>query len=703
MLSRSLCGSLLALGAAATILAHAESPAASVPPAASTVVVEDLGKGAVALDGPWHFQLGDNSAWADPGFNDSQWEHISAETTWGLQGHASYVGYAWYRLRLTLSPAPGASPDFAMFLPPVDDTCEIYWNGVLIGRQGKLPPEALWYFNPPPKTLGLGPVRSGLLAVRVWKSPGGSFTSGREGGFTAAPFIGGPQAIGAIKAASDYEWLRRSQLAFALDSLYCLVAFIGLLIWLRDRRQMLLLWMAGFSGSVLLIDFLRELRIPFSFVNALGLSAPLFGVLSISIWYVLILLLALDEIPKLMRVVRILAIVEITAFSLDGLLVLCVPFFLARNMFLTVQWTDAVLTAIFTMLQALPLVLVAIAVLRPRRLAPERWLVAGSAFAADLIPAIRTALSQGSRFTHWTIADRIGAPLFTINGSPVNVQALASTLLLISIVFAVYRYSAEERRRQSALEQDLHNARELQRVLIPEAVPDIPGFTLTSAYKPALEVGGDFFQIIALETSAPGSTLVILGDVSGKGLKAAMAVSLIVGAIRTFAETIASPADILAGLNRRLEGRLSGGFATAIALRLDAGGRCIIATAGHPAPYLNSHEPDSRQTGSRELDLPGALPLGLAPSASYNEIAFEFREGDHLALYTDGLLEARSPSGELFGFTRLQELFAAKPIAAEAAEAAVQFGQDDDITVLTLVRLAAGEQPAALHAAPVLT
>ena len=90
---------------------------------------------------------------------------------------------------------------------------------------------------------------------------------------------------------------------------------------------------------------------------------------------------------------------------------------------------------------------------------------------------------------------------------------------------------------------------------MPETLPTLPGFTLTSAYRPAQEVGGDFFQIIPLEG---GSALIILGDVSGKGHKAAMAVSLIVGAARMVAEFTRSPAEILSGLNRRLYGRLQG-------------------------------------------------------------------------------------------------------------------------------------------------
>jgi serine phosphatase RsbU (regulator of sigma subunit) len=277
--------------------------------------------------------------------------------------------------------------------------------------------------------------------------------------------------------------------------------------------------------------------------------------------------------------------------------------------------------------------------------------------------------------------------MFAVNGNSISADTIARTLLLIVLVYAVYRSSVESRRRQSALEQEFKNARELQQVLVPEDLPPLAGFALTSAYRPAQEVGGDFFQIIPIEG---GSTLVILGDVSGKGLKAAMAVSLIVGAARMIVEYSSSPAEILAGLNRRLCGRLQDGFATCLALRLNPDGSCILASAGHPAPFLNQ----------RELIVPGALPLGISPTAVYEETTMYLRVGDHFALYTDGLLEARSQTGELYGFDRLETLFAGKPNAAQATQAAVNFGQDDDITVLTLTRLAAGQESTALHTAP---
>jgi len=322
---------------------------------------------------------------------------------------------------------------------------------------------------------------------------------------------------------------------------------------------------------------------------------------------------------------------------------------------------------------------VVFAVFTRKRLDSARWLVATLTFLSATVYWISNLAAQGERFTHWTLADRIGASLFTVAGNPFSLPTILRTLLFLSIVYAVIRYTIDSQRRQTVLEREFQNARELQQVLVPETIPTLAGFSLTSAYRPAQEVGGDFFQIIPLES---GSTLIVLGDVSGKGLKAAMAVSMIVGAIRTLVEATSSPAAILSGLNRRLVGRLQGGFATAVALRLDSDGSCTIACAGHPAPFVNE----------RELAVPGALPLGVATDAGFDETRIQLGERDQLALYTDGLLEARSQNGELYSFDRLRTLFSTRPTAEQAAEAAVNFGQDDDITVLTLTRIAVREE-----------
>jgi serine phosphatase RsbU (regulator of sigma subunit) len=171
-----------------------------------------------------------------------------------------------------------------------------------------------------------------------------------------------------------------------------------------------------------------------------------------------------------------------------------------------------------------------------------------------------------------------------------------------------------------------------------------------------------------------------------------MTVSLIVGTVRTLAEMFNDPAEILSRLNRRLHNRLQSGFVTCLILRLDLDGTCTFANAGHLPPFLNHHE----------LNVPPALPLGLVASASYDETTIQLNIDDRLTLYTDGLLEARNPTGEIFSFERLQNLLATKPDAKQATDAAVSFGQDDDITVLTITRLATGVESTTLLEAPTL-
>jgi hypothetical protein len=673
---------VLVLVASSSSLSFAATQSASAP-AVPTLNLEGLGKGADALGGRWQFKTGDDMSWAAPGLDDSEWEQIGANATWGAQTHPNYTGYAWYRRHIHIAPAPGAAADVALYLPPVQDACEIYWNGVLVARFGALPPHQVWYYSPPPRTFGLGPVRDGVLAFRMWKAPPVSFDSGDLGGFTAPPIVGSPEAIAAVKAVSDYRWMRSRQFVWGVDFISLLVVVLALFTWLRDRTQWLLFWIAGFFLGPLGVTFFLGLRIPWSFNFAIGAAQPFFGMTDVSLWFVLIWMLDLHENRRLVRFARFLAVLNIVVTSIDGVLSLLngVSSWVAQ-----VQLADAICTGIFTTCEAFALVLVAYAVIQRKKLALSRWLVAIFAFTWDMINVVRIAFEQGRRFTHWTFAEKIATPLITFNGNSVNASSIAQVLLLISLVYAVYRYVAEDRRRQAALEQEFKNAREVQQVLVPEELPSLPGFAVTSAYRPAQEVGGDFFQIIPLES---GSTLVLLGDVSGKGLKAAMAVSLIVGAARMIVDYTSSPAEILAGLNRRLCGRLQGGFATCIAMRLDRDGSSTISSAGHPAPFLNK----------QEMNLPGALPLGMEPTTAYEETVVRLGVGDHFALYTDGLLEARSQSGELYSFARLETLFAGQPNAAEATMAAVNFGQDDDITVLTLTRLAVGEESTARHMA----
>jgi hypothetical protein len=660
--------------------------------AAPTQTVEDLGRGTATLDGPWQFHLGDDAAWAGPGIDDAAgqggWEQLTADSGWGAQGHQSYTGYGWYRKHLHLTVAPGASADVALAIPHIDDVYEVYWNGRRIAQYGKMPPDPSYPYAAGIQTFGMGLVGDGVLAVRVWKAPLNSFDNGLAGGFAAVPVIGAPAAIAALRAQADYSWLRSRQYSFALISLYGLVAVLSSLFWLRDRSQRVLLWMGMYCAATPAGVFLTSLRLPFSFNFALGWLQPVLSLQDIGLWFLLLWLLRLHEQPKVARFTKAVAIVSLAAASLDGGLTMLDW----SRPWLThpAQVTDGLLTVVFTVLQSYPLVLVVLGI--RKRLDSARWLVATCAFLSTGLFELRIALEQGSRFTHWTISDKLVAPLFTVAGNPFTAQTLADTALLLAIVYAVYRYSREAIARQQVIEQELKSAQELQQVLIPEELPSLEGFALTSAYRPAAEVGGDFFQIIPLEGEHAGSTLIVLGDVSGKGLRAAMAVSLIVGTLRTLAEGTGDPAEILKGLNRRLCGRLQGGFATCLVLRLGRDGRCVLANAGHPAAFLNGEE----------VTTPGALPLGVTATARYEEQEVCLRSGDHFAAYSDGLLEARARDGELFSFGRLRDLFAKRPDAAHATEAAMSFGQQDDITVLTLTRLGVGEESLTKLVAPVL-
>ena len=632
------------------------------------------------LDGPWQFQTGDDLSWAAPSFDDSRWEQISANQSWGEQSHPSYSGYAWYRRHVTFSgPVSGAVSDLAIMVRHVDDVYEIYWNGKPLGGNGEFPPHAVWFplSQPPqifawPATASTSLAQSGVLAVRVWKAPFLSDDSGKRGGFSSAPIAGTLEAVNAAKTKLDYEWLRSRQFLFGEDLLYALVAVLSFLAWLRDRHEWPLLWVSAFAFASILRFVVFGLGIPWPMTIADGVAAPVSSLRDISLWFLLLTLLQLREKRGLVLLTRIFACISLAATTGDGLVSI---FGWTSQWIVPTQIADASLTGIYILTASLPLVLVFFAFSRRRRLDATARLVAILAFLSGMLQVVQNIAPQGNRFTHWTLADRIGAPLFTVNGNSISIVAISSTLLLLSIVLAVYRNSLESRRRQIALEQELLSAQELQRALIPE-MQELQGFTFTSSYLPAAEVGGDFFQLIPAEGSCTGSTLVVIGDVSGKGLKAAMSVALIVGAIRTLVEISSSPSEILAGINRRVCGRLQDGFVTCLILRLDPDGTCVMANAGHPPPFLND----------REMEAPGALPLGLISDLNYPEFRSRLKEGDHLTLYTDGLLEARNPVGELYGFDRMHALFARKPSAAEAAQIAVDFGQDDDITVLTLTR-----------------
>jgi hypothetical protein len=258
----------------------------------------------------------------------------------------------------------------------------------------------------------------------------------------------------------------------------------------------------------------------------------------------------------------------------------------------------------------------------------------------------------------------------TIQAGPVpihfaSIADFTGIFVIVLIIFVRFLRIHHDQERASS---ELAAARSVQELMIPRERIETPGFEVESIYNPANEVGGDFFHV---QPTADGGLLVVIGDVAGKGLKAAMNVSMLMGALRRNPEL--SPARILESLNRVLVG--SDSFTTCQAAWFGANGELVIANAGHLPPYLNS----------QEIALPGALPLGVLPDHAYEEVRLYLHPGDRILLLSDGVVESRKPSGELFGFERVHNL--SNQSAFYIADAAREFGQEDDITVLTIRRL----------------
>jgi serine phosphatase RsbU (regulator of sigma subunit) len=302
---------------------------------------------------------------------------------------------------------------------------------------------------------------------------------------------------------------------------------------------------------------------------------------------------------------------------------------------------------------------------------------AGWLILPSLAPAVSTALfdlGTASIYLGWRSMNFLVQPLQI---GPIELQLVdvGSVFFLLSIAIVMLFRFTRISREQARATAELTAAREIQRRLVPEALPNVPNCRIEAAYMPAQEVGGDFYQVLS---QGDGSVMVVVGDVSGKGLKAAMTGTLAIGALRSLAADISDPGALLTRLNREIVRGQDGGFITCLCLKLDPNGEVRISNAGHLAPYRNGEE----------LAVEAGLPLGLVSGLMYAESRLEINGEDTLILLSDGVVEARDRSGELFGFERTQAISTRS--AAEIASTAMQFGQEDDITVVKLTCSPAG-------------
>lgn len=255
----------------------------------------------------------------------------------------------------------------------------------------------------------------------------------------------------------------------------------------------------------------------------------------------------------------------------------------------------------------------------------------------------------------------------------VTTSQVIELLFLFGILGVLILRFARTRSEEERYASELNAAQDVQQYLIPTQVPPLPGLQIECAYQPAREVGGDFFQVLPDESD--GSVLIVIGDVAGKGLQAGMLATLIVGAVRMAAKFTTEPRRVMELLNERLQER---GLVTCLSIRIEKDGRATAVNAGHLPPYLNG----------TELEMEGALPLGAIRETTFAEHRFQLKDGDALMLMSDGIAEAQDEHGQLFGFERVGTLVKKRESAAGMAEAARIFGQEDDITVLRVMRMA---------------
>jgi len=642
------------------------------PAFTQALTVQNPGTGTVPLGGKWQFHLGDNLAWANPSFDDSNWEQLSASEPWGAQTHPSYAGFAWYRRHIAIdNSGPAATKHLAVLIPPVQDAYDLYWNGKKIGSYGGLPPHAVWWLTGHSAVYMLpASSGSGVLALRVWKAPLSSVDPSEVGGFFAVPSLGDARVLATNPVLRSYANDERRLPNLLISAVILVAGLLSLLLYFRDRDQGLYLWLALYllGGGFVNLQTMSVVRQALTFRAYQLITQLLESTQDISMWFILLSLFGMAKDRRWRRVTLWLVTAYLSAQAID-----IVAIFLWAKAWPSLPWIDGVTTAVYSITPLYVFVIIGYGLTRRKHL--TLWPLIIAACLSGLYNCTVNLLGQGIRFTHWTIANTVINLGVRIGPYSFGFAFILSTLIFLALIFTIAREQFLERERQARVELEIKSAQEVQKVLVPENTPAIPGLAIASIYRPAEEVGGDFFQVIP---SGNGGAIIVLGDVSGKGLKAAMTVSLIVGTLRALADYTQSPAQILAGLNRRLIGRTDGGFATCVVARITPDGLVTLANAGHLAPFRNGDE----------LPVAGSLPLGLASDTEYDELDFRLQEDESLIFYTDGVVEARSESGELYGFERVSALVASAGSVEEIVETACAFGQKDDITVLRLTRLA---------------
>jgi hypothetical protein len=655
----------------------------SGPPKSAALIT--FGEFAKPLNGPWKFQIGDSSVdpatgqmqWTEPDFDDSKWASMDLTPPpasynapsgsaafvpgWTARGYAAVTGYAWYRLNLVARSQPDLpNPQLALMMPAsVDDAYQVFANGQLIGEFGHFNAEGVRYYQGQPRAFRIpSELRDGplTLAIRFYMAPSSMAGKPAAGGLHAPPVLGPAPAIFAMTNLSRHAVLLFAS-SFAVEGviLIFVICLVFVLYWL-DRTEKSYLWLGLECSTILIYSYTlvsMETSERLSQTSAhqilaiAGAVVPVFWILFFAVWF------RLGRINNLHLIVWPLALLDYlcSATVLPPLYSWMGHFGVPHWMWSLNQFSDTPLVV----------VLVWVGYLGIRHNRSEGLLA---------LPAVLLVAAGHVQWVFSALHVPAGFQPFGIDVHFYQLGTMAA--LLMFTVRLLQRFFLGQRERDQ-LQQEMEQARQVQQILVPDAMPVLPGFTVESEYRSARHVGGDFFQILPEDDN---SLLLIIGDVSGKGLKAAMLVSMIVGAIRVVVDHTKEPLKILEDLNRHMCGRIGQQFATCLVVRIAADGTCILANAGHLAPYHNGCE----------VTLAGSVPLGLVEGADFEQVGLTLEPGGRLVMITDGIVEAKDAKQQLFGFERTMELVGRSHSAAEVAAVAQRFGQDDDITVLCLER-----------------
>ncbi len=657
----------------------ANTTSTSVSPAPTSHWAEQvvLGSSTVELNGPWKFHKGDDMQWAQPDFNDAGWAAMDLTPPsgsydpflgtsgfmpgWTQLGDAGYSGYAWYRLKANVQYDPGLSEGGLEIKMPdnVDDAYQVYVNGQFIGEFGHFKQNGVRTYLSLPRTFALPKgIKSGQItfAIRVWMDPATPLTNPDTGGLHGPPVLGQAAPIERMLRL-DWDAVNHSQVSSFLELAVVLLAItVAIILFWLDRKEKAYLWLGlaccgvALQAVVSLVgNYTALLPASFHFLLADAVLVPMVIGLWIIFWaywfrmgrmermhkmvwsfaFVLAVTMAMMRAPLYGKLIPMHAVVYLAPLAILMKLLL-------GGLLLWVAWEGM------------------------RKDHTGAWLA---------MPAVGLVIV--SLYQQELLVLHVPLTFFPF-GMALHISQIAVIVSLNMITILLMRRFLQSLRLRQQWEAEIDQARQIQQLLIPEAIPTIPGYVLETEYKPAQQVGGDFFQILP---DGRGGVLILLGDVTGKGLQAGMQVALIVGAIRTIVETSYEPHVVLEALNRRLCGR-GQSYATSVAMHITADGKTTIANAGHLAPYLNG----------KEVTMTGNLPLGLNASITYDQVTMQLKQKDRLLVITDGVIEAKNAKNELFGFNRARSI--SHLPAAFIVKAAEIFGQEDDITVVSIARMA---------------